>query len=600
MTQEINMRAHRRISRWLPVIGLVLATLAAPAPAGREPYVASQTAVQLDPQIDWSRTQLIVVQDGNRYKTLESFARESLLAMSGREHLSGLSPLASLFEWLFNRAAYDDTPVVRIKDKGLRVHFSAHMTEEKRWRIVNQGYMTPRELVDPVVQQRMRELEPRNVMVTAMRRVRHAESVARFLDQMLRIVPDPDPSGTALWHTPGELRANLPDELLQHVGVTHEAILQEVGGLVPGISPDQAVSIILPWSLLRASWLRGDAAGVQTALDRLSQTLPTMAAAGVYPKESQRAAEARYYRMGKLTWGWGIYFLGALVSVWALVTRWRTSWRIALILLAAAMGVHAYGIGLRWYILGRIPVANMFEAVISSAWMGIAVALLFELYYRPRVLLLAAHLTGFLALVLGGYVIPGSGTLTSIMGILDDTMLRIHTVLIIASYALIFVAAVIAAVYLLGYYLRPSPRRSTQGAAALAGGTSAPELLFERPIRSGGAPGDESRSENLPAWLDHFDWSHLIILNLVFVMLFVGIILGAVWADYSWGRPWGWDPKEVFAMNTWIIYAILIHVRFIVKAKGVWTAWLSLAGCLMMAFNWCFVNFYIVGLHSYA
>ena len=87
---------------------------------------------------------------------------------------------------------------------------------------------------------------------------------------------------------------------------------------------------------------------------------------------------------------------------------------------------------------------------------------------------------------------------------------------------------------------------------------------------------------------------------MAFVMLFVGIILGAVWADYSWGRPWGWDPKEVFAMNTWLVYAILIHVRFVVKRRGLWTAWLSVAGCLMMAFNWCFVNFFIVGLHSYA
>jgi ABC-type transport system involved in cytochrome c biogenesis permease subunit len=63
---------------------------------------------------------------------------------------------------------------------------------------------------------------------------------------------------------------------------------------------------------------------------------------------------------------------------------------------------------------------------------------------------------------------------------------------------------------------------------------------------------------------------------------------------------WGWDPKEVFALNTWLVYAILIHVRLLVRNKGYWTAWLSLAGCGMMAFNWWVVNFYIVGLHSYA
>ena len=123
----------------------------------------------------------------------------------------------------------------------------------------------------------------------------------------------------------------------------------------------------------------------------------------------------------------------------------------------------------------------------------------------------------------------------------------------------------------------------------------------QRPILAGAAPGDEGGGANLPAWLNNIDWSHLIILNLVFVMLFVGgIVMGAIWANESWGRPWGWDPKEVFALNTWIIYAILIHVRFVVRDRGLWTAWLSIAGCAMMAFNWFFVNFFINSVHSYA
>jgi ABC-type transport system involved in cytochrome c biogenesis permease subunit len=120
------------------------------------------------------------------------------------------------------------------------------------------------------------------------------------------------------------------------------------------------------------------------------------------------------------------------------------------------------------------------------------------------------------------------------------------------------------------------------------------------PALAGALPGDEGRGTAVPEWLQRMDWSHLIMLNMMFVLLFVGIVLGAVWADYSWGRPWGWDPKEVFAMNTWLVYAILFHLRLLVRNKGLWTAWLSLAGCAMMAFNWWVVNFYIVGLHSYA
>jgi ABC-type transport system involved in cytochrome c biogenesis permease subunit len=705
-----------------------------------DPLIASEKAAGIDARIDWSHGRLIAVQDGGRYKTLDSFARESMSEMTGDEHLPGLSPMASLFEWLFNRPAYADEPLIVIKAKGVRVHLSAHMPAGVRDRIQETGRMTPRELDDPTVQNRIRELEPMAPMVTAMRRVRNAEVVARALERLMNIVPTPVGSKDAPWHTIDDLRANLPAEL-QAAGTFGGAMAVDPGatGPIPGLSEQQAVTVLARWAGLWKGWREADAEKVQANLDGLAAALPTLAAEGVYPAEPQRAAEASYYAWGKFTWGYWFYLLGLIVAIPALVTHWRAFWAVSMLFLVVAMAVHAVGIGLRWYILGRIPVANMFEAIVGSAWIGIAVALALECRYKTRIALIAANATGFLALVLAGYVVPGGGTLTAIMGILDDVMLRIHTVLIIASYALIFLASVIAVIYLFGYYFHKSALRSAEfsavcgafgfvlfllcgwvfepvlgmsgewvkseahakafslvavaaavglaavarsdvasrmiavlvgaflisltlaigshgfangmawimiavGAAwsignlagyyanepvpvaaaarqrsvslALAGGGSMAHGLSmsggatgggpvgggwngDKPLLAGGLPEDVANRE-LPAWLRHTDWCHLIILNMVFVMLFVGTILGAVWADYSWGRPWGWDPKEVFALNTWIIYVILIHVRFVTVNRGLWTAWLSVAGCLMMAFNWCFVNFYIVGLHSYA
>ena len=704
-------------------------TLAVAASAADKPFEVSKPAAQLDQQLDWSKARLIAVQDAGRIKTLESFARETMHDMYGKEHLPGLSPIASVLDWLFRHDAYLDVPVVKIGAKGLRIDLTTHMDEARRHRIISTGYMTPRELADPVVQQRLEALETRNVMARAVSKVRRAQSVALMLERRFAIVPVPGRSVEDPWLTPRRLLANAPDEVLRGAGVSRGHILQTVGPPVPGITPQQALAVLKPWSQLRAAWLAGDAATVQASLDELADVLPTLASPGVYPSLSQRQAEARYYRMGKFNWGFGLYFVGMLFSIMALVTRWRWTMWTGIVLLVLGMGVHAYGLSLRWYILGRVPIANMFEAVVASAWMGIAVALLAELKYRTGVFLVAANAAGFLALVLGGYVIPGHGTITTIMGILDDVMLRIHTVCIIASYSLIFIAAVIAVIYLFGYYLvrqpagsafvaaevavvglillvaaqwvfieAPTPtdpsgiirRPGTAGlftfaailfalavpilarlklpapeliglgvtsvgflvlaittrgfvvglawimilggiawalltglgvvlmrgrvpalarvvqrpatpALATAGAPAAKkDLLDEKPLLAGALPGDEGKARELPVWLQHIDWSHLIILNIVFVLLFAGTILGAVWADYSWGRPWGWDPKEVFAMNTWIVYAILIHIRYVVKNKGLWTAWLSIAGCLMMAFNWAFVNFFIVGLHSYA
>ncbi|OWY70699.1 hypothetical protein B7486_13915 [cyanobacterium TDX16] len=715
LIERIDMQPKRLLALGCSLY-LMVAAVAAPAHADEVAFAASEKAAAIDAQIDWSRARLIAVQDAGRYKTLDSFAREAIHEMYGKEHFPGLSPMATMMEWLFNRDAYADSPVLRIKDKGIQIHLSAHMPEAARQRIQQTGYMTPREFDDPVVAQRIIELEPMAPMVSAMRRVRGTEAVSRHMEEMLRIVPAPNEASDAMWHTIAELQANLPPDLLAKAGRSADSI----GAPIPGVTTEQAVRGVQAWAKVWSAWKEGDAAKVQTSIDQLAEFLPTMAGEGVYPAESQRAAEASYYSWGKFTWGYWFYMAGLIFGIPALVTGWRKPWVTSIAFLMIAMGVHAFGIGLRWYILGRIPVANMFEAIVGSAWIGIAIALLVELKYRTRVALIGAHATGFVALMLAGFVVPGGGTITTIMGILDDLMLRIHTVLIIASYALIFVASIIAVVYLFGYYhhrasaksaefgavvalfggivlamlnfvfvkgLDPSgeyvksstattafwvaaigslalllivvrPDTSHRLIAAVTGlflscltlaignhgfslgmgwvmigvggvwclgnlvgrivrGASNPiganprlaavgvsgsfhDLALEKPILAGALPGDKSSPTGLPMWLQHVDWSHLIILNMVFVMLFVGTILGAVWADYSWGRPWGWDPKEVFALNTWIVYAILIHMRFVTKNKGLWTAWLSVAGCLMMAFNWCFVNFYIVGLHSYA
>ena len=87
------------------------------------------------------------------------------------------------------------------------------------------------------------------------------------------------------------------------------------------------------------------------------------------------------------------------------------------------------------------------------------------------------------------------------------------------------------------------------------------------------------------------------------LVLFVGfgaLFAGMIWAHFAWGAWWSWDPKEVFALNTWLLFLVLVHIRFKVKDKALWTAVLAVIGCAVMLFNWIAVNFVIVGLHSYA
>jgi ABC-type transport system involved in cytochrome c biogenesis permease subunit len=90
----------------------------------------------------------------------------------------------------------------------------------------------------------------------------------------------------------------------------------------------------------------------------------------------------------------------------------------------------------------------------------------------------------------------------------------------------------------------------------------------------------------------------MVLVELAFIMLWTGLVMGAIWADHSWGRPWGWDPKEVFALNTFLIFLVLLHVRLKVRDKAFWTAILAVVGFEVMMFNWIVVNFVISGLHS--
>jgi ABC-type transport system involved in cytochrome c biogenesis permease subunit len=119
-------------------------------------------------------------------------------------------------------------------------------------------------------------------------------------------------------------------------------------------------------------------------------------------------------------------------------------------------------------------------------------------------------------------------------------------------------------------------------------------LILTRP--DGSSYIDESRS-SLGQILDG---TTMVMMEMSFILLWTGLVMGAIWADHSWGRPWGWDPKEVFALNTFIVFLLLVHVRLKVKDKGLWTAFLAVIGAGVMLFNWIIINFAISGLHSYA
>jgi ABC-type transport system involved in cytochrome c biogenesis permease subunit len=607
----------RRSKQLVGLIALALMSFPSLA-AAQSPIVQNPAAGLRDfvEKVDIERLGRLSLQHQWRYSTVDSWARDAIKSMHGAGKLFEIDPVAAAVEMMFNADAYHSESIIYVKDKaiiGELTAFPVVVTPEERRRMYTSGLVSYDFLSSPEVAKRLGELNSNMLKKTAMDRLSNAIGYYESLANTFTIVPDPKGAADTPWYSP---RALERPELAESFSLSAEQ-----RGKLAGLMAD--------W---KAGWLARDATRANAAIAGLDELLPTLAPAGVYPPMEKRAAEVRYRRMGMLRYAWGVYIAAFFTSIFAVGTRFRWVRTLGLVLLITAIGLHAYDIGMRWYVIGRIPVANMFEAVVSSTWIGAVFGLLLELFQKKRVYLLSASLLGFFALALPE-LLPNQldNKLVTMMPILDDIMLRIHTVLIIASYAVITLAYGVANCYLfvsafrdkrsvaqatigaqlgavlwlvlarLDYFAESTTQLVIVAAAlSIVGGalmfTGGCSLLLRRRADSLD-PADFPIQKGL---LEEFDLSHRVLLYTAMIALFVGLVLGAIWADYSWGRPWGWDPKEVFALETWLVYALLIHTRFVTRQRALWTSVLSVFGFAAMQFNWWVVNFYIVGLHSYA
>jgi cytochrome c-type biogenesis protein CcsB len=344
------------------------------------------------------------------------------------------------------------------------------------------------------------------------------------------------------------------------------------------------------WKALVNSWLKADAAGVDAAAAALAAELPKIDPAG-YPQRDRLAWEHWYFSNGHMTKTWLVYMAASILLLLGFVYRWPRARTAGFAVFAIAVALHTLAVMLRWYIAGRWPNSNMFEAVTTAAWFGAIGAIAIEWFVRRSAMYsmfaLGAAVSAMVALM-AAYFLPVqlNPSINNMMPVLHDVWLYIHTNVIIFSYVLIFMAAVSGALY--------AAHRAFGGAASFARVGGAGSLIVA-------GPDGEARMTGTRAGLGEvLDGVTMVLMELSFVLLWAGIVMGAIWADHSWGRPWGWDPKEVFALNTFIVFAVLVHVRLKVKDKGMWTAVLAVIGAAVMLFNWIVINFVITGLHSYA
>ena len=546
-------------------------------------------------QVDLSPFDAVAVQTEGRLKSFGSFAHGEMGFVSGPSKINGQSPEFTFLDMLFRPEAYADADVIYVKAPIVRKPIADAIVQAdpslaaRMDGFIKTGLISEALLQRPEVQPVMQQMESDLLRTAkAMDSVRGARTVMRpdFLLRELRIIPTGSNMKDQQWSSMRDIMLLAADPgALKAAGATATPIA--------GIDETKQRDCAAAWKSLVEGWANGNAVVVNKSLANIAAILPSINP-GAYPDANRLRWESWYFSNGNLVWIWLVYAVSVTLLLLGLVYQWRGARVAGIAVFLVAFTLHSCALGLRWWISSRWPNSNMFEAVTTSAWFGGCAAIILEIFMRRRaaagMFALASGFASAVALMAAHFLpLQLNAQISNMMPVLHDVWLYIHTNVIIFSYCLIFMAAVSAAIYLVyrvfgGKAVYARVGVSTVG-AIVGGGV-------------GGTPGASAlRGEKLGEVLDGVT---MLLMKLSFVLLWTGIAMGAIWADHSWGRPWGWDPKEVFALNTFVVFAILVHVRYRAKDKGLWTAILAVVGAAVMLFNWIVINFIITGLHSYA
>lgn len=241
----------------------------------------------------------------------------------------------------------------------------------------------------------------------------------------------------------------------------------------------------------------------------------------------------------------------------------RTVIKIFTGLLIVGFGFHTLGLGLRWYISGHAPMSNGYESMIFISWVTLLAGFIFN---KRSAFVLAATsvLAGFTLMV--AHLSFMDPEITNLVPVLQSYWLTLHVSVITGSYGFLGLGAIIGIIVLILYALI-----------------------------------SDKNKINITTTIEELTVINYKSLTIGLYLLTIGTFLGAVWANESWGRYWGWDPKETWSLITIIVYSFIIHSRLIPGLKGFFSfnlqALIGFSSVLMTYFG---VNYYLSGLHSYA
>lgn len=513
---------------------------------------------------------LLPVKYEGRKKPIDTLARNLLTVLSDKQSVRlEDGTRISATEWLLDNVSGKpealDYPVFRIEN--LDVLTSLSLKERKRFRYSYREVMPRFAELDAAYRaafrkaERQRDIFDKQVIKTANKFYLYQNIMAAFedpssipqeqllataqryrqLEEMSIPLAIPPNAGNNRWRAlMSSLLANHPAMAMNHAG-----------------TPDP---LAVRFGVLLAAYRNGDAALFNDTLGDYVANVQ----AGSPQSLDKLSFEVFYNRLGAFMKSANLYLLVFVLSLFGWLLR-KDGWLAAArTLMVFAFIPHTFALVARVFLSGYPPVTNLYSSAIFIGWAAVAAGIVMELGFRKKSAglgNLVGGIAGFLTLLIAHFLAGDGDTLEQMRAVLDTRFwLATHVITITLGYMATFVAGTIGVFYIFaGLFTRRLDAETEDGMYRMMYGSTCFALLLS----------------------------------------FVGTVLGGLWADDSWGRFWGWDPKENGALLIVIWNAIMLHARYgkMVRHRGF--AVMAVAGNIVTAWSWFGVNQLSVGLHSY-
>ena len=490
---------------------------------------------------------LVVQSSGGRMKPLATLNREIVQKLSGRATFLGMDANQLVLGMLSNPDVWKDVKIIKIQTPKLKKFLN--IDESENYISFSEAFSSKGEYLLSAETEKALQTKPiergtyEKDLIKTDEKLNIIYSV--FNGALLNIFPKVYDQKSAddnfKWYSPLEAIQNF-------TGQNQAAIQSVVKGLMS--------------SLAEENWEAANNFIDMTALyqDKVGTDIK--------PSKEKISAEIIFNKLDNffnLTLAYVL--LGFIMVALALVVIFKPNFKAAkttkiiFIILSLLFAIQTFGMAYRWYLSGHAPWSDIYETLIYISWSAVFAGVIF---FRNSLLALGAATIIAGIFMFTAHLTDVDPQITTLVPVLKSYWLTIHVSILTASYGFFGLSAILGFLTLIMFIFRKN-------------------------------------REHLNDIIKHISAINEISLIIGLACITVGNFLGGVWANESWGRYWGWDPKETWAYVSIIVYAIVIHLRFVKSLNTPYVlATASLLAFSSIMMTYLGVNFYLSGMHSYA